>query len=201
MWETAPTLPRSVTSSSIAPGTSEEEGLHAGTLPHILEGYFNDVAVYLPPHNIGEFLGKGGTGPLSHNTGGFLGGGGIGPPPHNDGVLFGGGGGTGPPPHNRGLHLGGGGTGPLSHNTGGFLGGGGIGAPPHNAGVDLVDLEGPSVPVVSPRLCLGHWCLELPVNVHWSTQWRLLSVIPSCCGSQWSFGSNPDHKWCCASDS
>ena len=53
--------------------SSEEEGLHARPLPHILGEYICDIAVYfgggrigtfsLPPHIVEEFSGGGGTGP------------------------------------------------------------------------------------------------------------------------------------------
>ena len=72
--------------------SSEEEGLHARPLPHILGEYICDIAVYfgggrigtfsLPPHIVEEFSGGGGTGPSPHNAGKYFGGGGTGPPPH-----------------------------------------------------------------------------------------------------------------------
>ena len=98
-------------SSTTTAGTSEEEGLHACPLPHILGDYFCNVAEFsggggtgLPPHNVGEYFGGGGAGSPPHNASVYFGGGGTGSPPHNAGVYFGGGG-TGPPPHNVGVYL------------------------------------------------------------------------------------------------
>ena len=61
---------------ALAAASSEEEGLHARPLPHILGDYICNVAVYfgggrigtfsLPPHIDAEFSGGGGTGPPPH---------------------------------------------------------------------------------------------------------------------------------------
>ena len=60
--------------------SSEEEGLHARPLPHILGEYICDIAVYFGGGRIGTFS----------------------LPPHMDEGFSGGGGGTGPPPRNSG---------------------------------------------------------------------------------------------------
>ena len=60
-----------------------------------------DWHLSLPPHNVEEFSGGGGTGPPPHTAGLYLGGRRTGLLPHNNGDYLGGGG-TGPPPHNVG---------------------------------------------------------------------------------------------------
>ena len=47
-----------------------------------------DCTSGLPPHNVGVFLGGGGTGLLPHINGDYLGGGGTSPPPHNVGKFL-----------------------------------------------------------------------------------------------------------------
>ena len=84
-------------SSSCTEASSEEEGLHARPLPHILGEYICDIAGYfgggrigtfsLPPHIVEEFSGGGGIGPPPHNSGVYFGGGGTGPLPHNVGTF------------------------------------------------------------------------------------------------------------------
>ena len=84
--------PSPAASSTTAAGTSEEEGLHARPLPHILEVAFYLVSgefgggrigtFSLPPHIDVGFFGGGGTGPPLRNAGEYFGGGGIGIPPH-----------------------------------------------------------------------------------------------------------------------
>ena len=91
-------LPSPAASSTMAAGTSEEEGLHACPLPHNFEVAFYLVSgdfgggrigtFSLPPHNVGEYFGGGGTGPPPHNVRKYFGGEGTGPSPHNDGVYF-----------------------------------------------------------------------------------------------------------------
>ena len=128
--------PKSIAYFFMSRGFFGGRGIARRPLPHMYEGYFNDVGWRrdctsgLPPHTAGLYLGGRGTGLLPHNFGDFLGGGRTGPPPHNVGEYFGGGG-TGPPPHNVGEYFGGGGTGPPPHNAGMYLGGGGTGPPPH----------------------------------------------------------------------
>ena len=104
-------------SSTTAAGTSEEEGLHACPLPHIVE-----VAFYLVSGDFGG--GRIGTFSL---------------PPHDAGEYFGGGG-TGLPPHNVREYFGGGGTGPSPHIVGVYLGGGRTGLPPRTVGVYLMPM-------------------------------------------------------------
>ena len=84
-------------SSMTTAGTSEEEGLHARPLPHIVGDCFFSVA---------EFFGGGRIGTFSL-------------PPQID-EEFSGGGGTGPPPHNAGVYFGGRGTGP-PHKSGAYV--------------------------------------------------------------------------------
>ena len=84
--------PSSPATFALAAASSEEEGLHARPLPHILGDYICNVAVFfgggrigtfsLPPHIVEEFSGGGGTGPPPHNAGEYFGGGGTGPPLH-----------------------------------------------------------------------------------------------------------------------
>ena len=106
--------PSPVASSTTAASTSEEEGLHAGALPHNLNGYICDISVYFGGGGIApqafllttavatsEEEGIAPQGLPPNNSGGYFGGGGIAP----QALFLAEGGGTGPPPHNNGEYF------------------------------------------------------------------------------------------------
>ena len=68
-------LTSSVCTSTLSPCSSEEEGWHLSLPPHNVEEFYGGGGTGPPPHTAGLYLGGRRTGLLPHNNGGYLGGG------------------------------------------------------------------------------------------------------------------------------